>query len=152
MNPAAGGEGATPARLKKQPTWLINRAHGVSYKLLSEGFGAVGTHGYHYRLLAALAEFGPSSQADLARSTGVDGSDVVAALNEMAGQRLVKRAPDASDRRRNTISITAAGRRRLTALDDVLDGIQERLLAPLSAAERQQLVGLLDRLVHHHES
>jgi DNA-binding MarR family transcriptional regulator len=150
MHPAAGGTGGTPARLKQRPTWLINRAHGVSYKLLSEGFAAAGTHGYHYRLLAALAEFGPSSQADLARGTGVDRSDVVAALNELAERGLVKRATDAADRRRNTVSITAAGNRRLAALDDVLDGIQDRLLAALSPAERRQLVTLLDRIVESH--
>ena len=152
MNPAAGGDGPTPARLRQRPSWLINRAHGVSYKLLTEGFGAVGTHGYHYRLLAALAERGPSSQADLARSTGVDRSYVVATLNEMAAQGFVKRAPDASDRRRNIVSITAAGRRRLAALDEVLDGIQDRLLAPLSASERQQLIALLRRVLEHHEN
>jgi DNA-binding MarR family transcriptional regulator len=151
MHPAAGGTGETPARLRQRPTWLLNRAHGLSYKLLTEGFAAVGTHGYHYRLLAALAEFGPSSQADLARGTGVDRSDVVAALNEMADQGLVKRATDASDRRRNTVSITAAGHRRLAALDDVLDGIQDRLLAALSPEERQQLVKLLDRVLESHK-
>jgi DNA-binding MarR family transcriptional regulator len=62
----------------------------------------------------------------------------------------VKRATDAADRRRNTVSITAAGNRRLAALDDVLDGIQDRLLAALSPAERRQLVTLLDRIVESH--
>jgi DNA-binding MarR family transcriptional regulator len=150
MNPAAGGSGATPARLRERPTWLINRTHGVSHKLLSEGFAAVGSHGYHYRLLAALAEFGPASQAALGRSTGVDESYVVAALNQMTEQGFVKRSPDASDRRRNTVSITAAGRRRLAALDVVLDGIQDRLMEPLSKPERQQLIELLTRLLAHH--
>ncbi len=149
MNPAVGGTG-TPARLGQRPTWLINRAHGVSYKLLSEGFAAVGANGYHYRLLAGLAEFGPSSQADLSRSTGIDRSDVVAVLNELAEQGLVRRSPDASDRRRNTVSITAAGTRRLTALDHVLDGVQDALLSPLSDAERRQLLKLLARVVEHH--
>jgi DNA-binding MarR family transcriptional regulator len=149
MNPAVGGTG-TPARLRQRPTWLINRAHGVSYRLLSEGFAAAGSNGYHYRLLASLAEFGPSSQADLSRSTGVDRSDVVAALNELAEQGLVKRSPDASDRRRNTVSMTAAGTRRLTSLDRVLDGIQDELLSPLSHGERQQLVNLLTRVLEHH--
>jgi DNA-binding MarR family transcriptional regulator len=126
----------------KLPSWLINRTHAVSYRLVSEGFAAVDSHGYHYRLLAALAEFGPC--------TGVDRSDVVAALNELADRGLVKRSPDAADRRRNTVSITAAGRRRLTALDQVLAGVQDKLLSPLSAAERQQLVSLLSRVLEHH--
>jgi MarR family len=51
-----------------------------------------------YRLLAALEEFGPSSQADLGRRTSIDRSDVVAALNELADRGLVRRAPDPEDR------------------------------------------------------
>jgi DNA-binding MarR family transcriptional regulator len=132
------------------PTWLINRTQALSYRFVSEGFAAADSHGYHYRLLAALDEFGPSSQAALGRSTGIDRSDVVAALNELADRGLVKRSPDASDRRRNTVLITAAGRRRLTALDHVLAGVQDKLLSPLSPAERQQLVRLLSRVLQHH--
>ena len=150
MNAGWASAEPTPERLSKTPSWLINRAHALSYRFVSEGFAAADSRGYHYRLLAALAEFGPSSQAALGRSTGIDRSDVVAALNELAERGLVKRSPDASDRRRNTVSITAAGRRRLTALDQVLAGVQDRLLSPLSAAERQQLVSLLSRVLQYH--
>lgn len=150
MSAGWASAGPTPERLTKMPTWLINRTQALSYRFVSEGFAAADSHGYHYRLLAALDEFGPSSQAALGRSTGIDRSDVVAALNELADRGLVKRSPDASDRRRNTVSITAAGRRRLTALDHVLAGVQDKLLSPLSPAERQQLVRLLSRVLQHH--
>jgi DNA-binding MarR family transcriptional regulator len=120
-----------------------------SHRLLAGEFGAAGVRGYHYRLLAALEEFGPASQATLGRRTSVDRSDVVAALNELADRGLVERSPDPDDRRRNVITITAAGRKELKALDKVLDGMQEKLLAPLSAPERKKLVELLTRLVEH---
>ncbi|MGH9249781.1 MAG: hypothetical protein ACRD0W_09745 [Acidimicrobiales bacterium] len=48
------------------------------------------------------------------------------------------------------VSITAAGRRRLRALGTVLARLQEALLAPLSAPERDQLVTLLRRVDDHH--
>jgi DNA-binding MarR family transcriptional regulator len=120
-----------------------------SHRLLAGEFGAAGVRGYHYRLLAALEEFGPASQATLGRRTSIDRSDVVAALNELADRGLVERSPDPDDRRRNVITITAAGRKELKALDKVLDGMQEKLLAPLSAPERKKLVELLTRLVEH---
>ena len=136
-------------RLADKPTWLISRAFARSHRLLTEGFAGAGVRGYHYRLLAALEEFGPASQAALGRRTGIDRSDVVAALNDLAERGFVQRSPDPEDRRRNVVTITKAGTRELGKLDKVLAGVQEKLLAPLSAAERKQLVRLLTRLLEH---
>lgn len=140
----------TPTRLRRTPSWLINLVSAHSHRLVTEGFTAAGARGYHYRLLAALDEYGPSSQAVLGRRTGIDRSDVVAALNELAAKNLVERSPDPSDRRRNVITLTPHGARHLSELDDVLAGIQDALLAPLTASERTQLTGLLTRLADHH--
>ncbi|TDC93943.1 MarR family winged helix-turn-helix transcriptional regulator [Actinomadura sp. 7K507] len=140
----------TPARLLNAPSWLISLASAHSHRLVSDGFAAAGARGYHYRLLAALDEYGPSSQATLGRHTGIDRSDVVAALNELAAKGLIERTPDPSDRRRNIITLTPDGSRHLEELDAVLGGIQNDLLAPLSPSERDQLTGLLTRIIDHH--
>ncbi|WP_234327787.1 hypothetical protein [Streptomyces sp. NRRL F-2664] len=42
------------------------------------------------------------------------------------------------------------GRRRLRKREQILDAAQAELLSPLSAAEREQLVRLLGRVVEHH--
>jgi DNA-binding MarR family transcriptional regulator len=131
------------------PTWLITRAYAHSHRLLADGFAAAGFRGYHYRLLAALEEFGPASQAALGRRTSIDRSDVVAALNELAARGLIQRSPDPDDRRRNVITITRAGTEQLRTLAPILDGVQDQLLAPLSPAERTQLIRLLTRLLEH---
>jgi DNA-binding MarR family transcriptional regulator len=133
-------------RLADKPTWLISRAFTRSHRLLTEGFAGAGVRGYHYRLLAALEELGPASQVALGRRTGIDRSDVVAALNDLAERGLVQRSPDPDDGRRNVVTITRAGIRELAKLDKVLAEVQEELLAPLSAAERKQLIRLLKRL------
>jgi DNA-binding MarR family transcriptional regulator len=139
---------AAPSRVKDRPTWLISRAYGRSHGLLNDGFAAsgAGLRGYHYRLLAALEEWGPVGQADLGRSTGVDRSDVANALTELERLALVERTVNPDNRRRNIVAITAAGSERLHVLDHVLDEIQERVLAPLSQAERRQLTTLLRKL------
>jgi MarR family transcriptional regulator, lower aerobic nicotinate degradation pathway regulator len=149
MNPVPPTADATFSRILEMPSWLITRAYAYSHRLLAEGFGAAGVRGYHFRLLAALEEFGPASQADLGRRTSIDRSDVVAALNELAARGLIQRSRDPDDRRRNVITITPAGTKQLGALAPILDGVQDQLLAPLSAAERTQLVGLLTRLLEH---
>lgn len=134
--------------MHERPTWLISRAYLRATGLLQEGFAADGDklRGYHYRLLAALEEFGPASQAALGRGTGIDRSDVTAALVELEERGLVQRSVNPADRRRNVVSITAAGTARLEELDAVVDTIQERLLAPLSAEERRQFVTLIGRI------
>lgn len=142
--PSAAG----PQRLAGRPTWLLSRAAARSARLLADGFGAAGVRGYDYRLLAVLDERGPASQAELGRRAGIDRSDVVAALNDLEARGHVSRAPDPTDARRNVVTLTAAGRRALTALDGVLDAIQVELLAPLEPPERDQLIALLAKLVN----
>lgn len=140
----------TPARLRHAPSWLINLVSAHSHRLVSDGFAAAGARGYHYRLLAALDENGPSSQAALGRHTGIDRSDVVAALNELAAKNLIERSPDPSDRRRNIVTLTPDGARHLDELQKVVDRIQDDLLAPLTPSDRDRLTGLLTRIIDHH--
>jgi DNA-binding MarR family transcriptional regulator len=144
------GDHVPAARLRRAPSWLINQASAHSHRLVTERFAAADARGYHYRLLASLQEGGPASQAELGRRTGIDRSDVVAALNELAGQGLIERSPDPADRRRNVVTLTEAAGRRLAHLDGVLAQVQEELCAPLSPAERDDLVRLLSRIVEHH--
>jgi DNA-binding MarR family transcriptional regulator len=138
----------TPARMLELPTWLIDRVSARSHRLLFEAFAGAGARGYHYRLLVALDEFGPLSQVTLGNRTGIDRSDVVAALNELAERGSVQRSPDPDDRRRNVVTITPAGVRELRALDRVVVDVQEQLLAPLSPADREAFVHLLSRLLN----
>jgi MarR family transcriptional regulator, lower aerobic nicotinate degradation pathway regulator len=141
---------ATPARLRDKPSWLMTQTAMHAHRLVSEGLAAADARGYHYRLLAALEEFGPASQAALGRRTGIDRSYVVEAVNELADRGLVERARDPEDRRRNIITITPAGVRQLRRLDEVVAGIQDELLASLSADERDELARLLRKVLEHH--
>jgi DNA-binding MarR family transcriptional regulator len=143
-------EGSAPARLRALPSWLINQAALPANRLVTEALAGAEMRRHHYSLLTTLDDVGPTSQADLSRRTMIDRSDMVATVNELTEQGLVERAPDPSDRRRNIITITPAGRRQLRKLDRLLADAQDEFLAPLSARERTQLVGLLTRIVDLH--
>lgn len=132
------------------PSWLLTQTAGHAHRLVGEGFAAVQARGYHFRLLAALRESGPASQAALGRRSGIHLSDMVATVNELAERGLVERAPDAADRRRNIISLTAAGEHQLRRLEKQLAATQDELLEPLSPEERQRLTELLSTLLDHH--
>jgi MarR family transcriptional regulator, lower aerobic nicotinate degradation pathway regulator len=143
-------EGVAPARLRTLPSRLINLTALSANRLVDRALAATGSRRYQYALLAALDEFGSTSQAALGRRTGIDRSDVVAAVNELAERMLVERSPDPLDRRRNIVAITPAGARHLEELDRLLAGVQDELLGPLSADERRRFADMLTRLVAHH--
>jgi DNA-binding MarR family transcriptional regulator len=141
---------AAPARVTRMPSWLINQNALHASKLVADVMAAADARIHHYRVLATLDEIGPESQAALGRRSGIHLSDIVAAINELAEQGMVERAQDPADRRRNIITITQAGRQQLRRLDKRLVEVQDELLAPLSAAERDELVRLLGRVLDHH--
>jgi MarR family transcriptional regulator, lower aerobic nicotinate degradation pathway regulator len=133
-------------RVARMPTWLLNRASARAQALLSELFATEGVRGYHFRLLAALDQYGPSSQAELSRQTGIDESEVVATVKDMRSSGLVCSRRDRVDRRRNIVTITKKGTERLERIDTGLAAVQDAVLAPLSTRERITFVRLLQKL------
>jgi MarR family transcriptional regulator, lower aerobic nicotinate degradation pathway regulator len=146
----ATDDDSTPSVLLAMPSWLLTQSAMHAHRIITEAFAAGNARGYHYRLLATLAEFGAASQASLGRRTGIDRSDVVAALNELAEQGFVKRAPDPEDGRRNIITVTPAGRQQLKRLDKLVKQAQDEIFAPLSTADRATLGRLLAQVLAHH--
>jgi len=138
-----------PRRLWNLTSWLLSHASGRAYRLIVDLVGGPSAR-TQYGFLAGLEEFGPISQAELGRRLGVDPKDVVGVLNELERDGFAQRAPDERDRRRNAITITAAGSDALGDLDTRLHAAHEALLEPLSAPEREQLKKLLQRLIEHH--
>ena len=140
----------TPDRLRRWASRLLSQLTMRSDRLMTEGLARADARKWHYAVLASLEEYGPGSQAELSRRSGIYRSDMVGVLNELAERDFVERAPDPGDRRRNVITISAEGRRRLRRLDAVLDDLHDELLAPLDPDERAQFVHLLTRLLEHH--
>jgi MarR family transcriptional regulator, lower aerobic nicotinate degradation pathway regulator len=136
----------TLRRVADRPTWLLSRANARAHSILRQAFEAQGVRGYHFRLLAALEQYGPSSQADLGRNTGIDRSDVVATLDDLVSLGFARRAADPADRRRNVVTLTEEGSAGLERLDGVLSQVQEAVLRPLTKTERTTLVDLLTKM------
>lgn len=136
-----------PTRLRALPSWLLAQATLEASRRVAEKLSEVGAHRSHFAVLTTLEEFGPASQAALGRRCGIDRSDMVALVDHLVADGHVERNPDPSDRRRNIITLTATGAKRLDELGAVLAAAQEDFLAPLDNRDRRSLVDLLDRLV-----
>lgn len=114
--------------------------------LVADALARDGMRRHHFVVLTSLAEQGEASQAALGRRLSIDRSDLHAIVGELERDGLIARVRDSVDRRRNVVTITAAGRTALKRLDALIDDAQRELLAPLSATERRALVRLLERL------
>ncbi|MEV6374865.1 MarR family winged helix-turn-helix transcriptional regulator [Micromonospora musae] len=137
-------------RLRDLRTRLLSQAATQADRRVNEELARADARKWHYAVLVTLDEFGAVSQAELSDRTRIYRSDLVAVINELTAREQVERAPDPADRRRNLITLTAQGRRQLHKLDKLLADVEDEVLAPLTAAEREQLARLLTALVEQH--
>jgi len=133
-------------RLASLPTWLLSQAAARSHRVLHEHMVRAGATGYDYRVLAALGDAGPVSQADLGRSAALDRRDVTHTVRKLEARHLVMRQPDPSDARQTLVELTSAGKLMLERLDVVIHDVQKEVCRPLTAAQRGALLDLLRRL------
>lgn len=143
-------EPTEPARalghIQSLPSWLTGRVAARGRELVAEAIATEGLRLGQHAVLAAVAEHGPLAQAELVRRLELDRKDVVVHLDHLQQRGLVQRRPDPQDRRKNAVSITEAGEQTLRRCAELADQANEHLLAPLSKAERQLLMTLLDRM------
>ena len=138
-------EAPLPA-IRSLPSWLLGRAAARGRALVADALAAEGMKMWHHVALSALRDLGPVAQADLGRGIALDPKDLVGVLNDLQAAGLVVRAPDPKDRRKNAVSLTEDGGRLLERCEKAAREANETLLAPLSAAEREQFMDLLTRV------
>ncbi|WP_028801795.1 MarR family winged helix-turn-helix transcriptional regulator [Streptomyces sp. 142MFCol3.1] len=132
--------------IRALPSWLLGRAAARGRALVAEALAAEGMKMWHHVVLSAVADLGPVAQAELGRSIGLDPKDLVGVLNDLQTAGLVVRAPDPGDRRKNAVSLTTEGERVLRSCETAALEANDVLMAPLSASEREQFMGLLIRI------
>ncbi|GAA4881029.1 MarR family winged helix-turn-helix transcriptional regulator [Kitasatospora terrestris] len=137
---------AVPPRLTGLSTYLLSRVGKAARTALGERLAERGLRLWHMAVLAALDDFGPHAQRDLAARLRIDPSDLAKAVDQLAAAGQVERSRDPADRRRVSVTITPVGRAALAELDGEARQVQEELLAPLDPAERAQLHALLGRI------
>jgi DNA-binding MarR family transcriptional regulator len=103
-----------------------------------------------FDLLAALRRAGPPyalRPGELMRATMLSSAGMTKRLDRLVEAGLVDRHPDPDDRRGTRVQLSRAGRK---AIDEALPAHvenEERLLEPLSPAERRTLDKLLRKLL-----
>jgi MarR family transcriptional regulator, lower aerobic nicotinate degradation pathway regulator len=136
-----------PERLRELPTWLTAEVARTGRRLVEASLARAGARRPHFTVLTSLLGQGPASQAELGRRLSIDRSDLHALLADLERDGLVARVRDERDRRRNIVTLTRAGRGAQARLDQRIQAAQDALLAPLTAAERRELIRLLRKVL-----
>lgn len=143
----------TPPSLLGLTTYLLSKTGKAARSRLAARLAERDLRLWHMAVLSALIDFGPHVQRELASRLGIDRSDIVKIVDDLALAGLVDRARDTADRRRVTVTPTPAGRAVLAELQDDARSVQAAMLAPLDAREQGQLAALLKRVhAHVHDS
>lgn len=99
-----------------------------------------------YVVLSALRTGPARTQLELAQAIGYDKTRLIALLDRLAEEGLVRRAPGPGDRRARTVELTGKGRRRVEATRRAIHAMEDELLADLGAARRRALEQALSHL------
>jgi DNA-binding MarR family transcriptional regulator len=136
---------------QRAPGHLIRRAHQLSVGLFMEEAGAFDVTPVQFAILYALIEDPGEDQVTLAGKVAFDAATFGSVIGRLETKGWVRREPDAGDRRRKLLWITAEGKQAARRMRRAVARVQDRILAPLAAAERRQLLALLGKLVAGHE-
>jgi DNA-binding MarR family transcriptional regulator len=141
-----------PRELVASTAFLLGRL-GVAAKLQAvSAFEQAGFSPYQFAVLALLDEGERETQATIADALRFDRSQLVGLLDGLEERELIERRRDPNDRRRHVVSLTPAGKGQLAALRKIVRQIEDEMLAPLDASERQALHQLLLRIARHNDA
>ncbi|MEU6186155.1 MarR family winged helix-turn-helix transcriptional regulator [Nocardia sp. NPDC047038] len=140
---------ALPPSLLGLDIYLLSRVGKAARTGFADRLAARGLRLWHMAILAALADFGPHAQRDLAERLAIHPSDVAKIVDELEAAGQVERARDERDRRRITVRLTRTGRTALRSLDREAGRVGDEILGPLDPTEREQLHAMLERLFAH---
>ena len=99
-----------------------------------------------YIVLTALAEQPVRTQAALAQAINADKSRIIGVLDDLQQRGLIKRQPDAADRRVHLLSLTPSGDRLRQSAEAAIRASEEDVLVSLPAGDREAFLRSLKSL------
>jgi DNA-binding MarR family transcriptional regulator len=142
------GESAIPPGelLAGSVGFLLSKLGFHSAARFAHDLAPIGIDPRQFALLRYVAADEGQSQQALGAALQVPPSAMVALIDEMEARGLVERRRNPHDRRAHALHLTAKGRRLFDKANGIATDYEARLCGSLSAAERQRLLELLQRI------
>lgn len=128
------------------PGHLLRRCQQRSQDLFRKELGAFGLTQQQTAVLITLANCSGVSIQDLADLSGSDRNTLSAVTGRLISRGLIARRRSRRDARAYELRITAAGLQLLRSMEPGIARVQQQILAPLPAAEREQFVAMIRRI------
>ena len=130
-------------RLDAMPGHLLRRCQQRAVDLFTVEVGEDGPTPRQFALMLCIQQNPGASQIELVRRSGIDRSTLAEMLRRLVERGLVARQRTEDDQRANELRLTAAGEAMLARAVPAVAAAQERILAPIPAAQRKSLIKLL---------
>ncbi len=129
--------------LEQSPGHLLRRATQFAQDLFTKEVGAGGLTARQFAVLVTVERDEGLSQTDLVKQTGIDRSTLADMISRMISRGLLQRKRTKTDRRANSVNLTAAGRRALNATMPQAVRAEKMVMDALSPKQREALFEVL---------
>lgn len=133
------------------PGHLVRRAHQLSVAIFMEETEAFDVTPVQFAILNALMDDPGEDQITLSGRVAFDPATSGSVIGRLEAKGLVRRQADPGDKRRKLLWVTPEGEKLALQMKRAVGRVQQRIVAPLNDAEREQLRFLLAKLVQGHE-
>jgi len=140
------GRDALPPSMRDRVPFLLYRAAEQSHSLANDMLARMELSARQVGILTLVTEREPMTQKALGDLLRIDRTTMVTLIDDLERKGLVVRQRHPRDRRAFLVWPTEPGRTAKIEAVAILDEQQRCFLAPLTAAERQELGALLKRL------
>ena len=133
----------TNALIEQQLFRLLRRTNAIH---VSTSTGEVDLERSSYGILSLLADEGPQRLGAIATTFRLDPSTVTRQVQTVVNLGMARKDPDPTDRRANTLALTAGGLGLLARLKAIDDQVCQGFVDRLGARDHATLIELLKRL------
>ncbi len=136
----------SPSNVESDLGWALGTVTRSYLRIAAEAVADLPGGPRGYQVLSSAAKGDAGTQLAMAQRLGVDRTVMTYLLDDLEKAGLVERRPDPSDRRARRVLLTEAGNARLCDVERRLRRVEDHVLGPLDAAERDTLRTLLQRI------
>jgi DNA-binding MarR family transcriptional regulator len=129
------------------PGHLIRRAQQIAVAVFAQELAVFDVTPVQFAILNALMDAPGTDQVTLAARVAFDAATSGSVIGRLEAKGWVRREASPQDRRRKLLWLTPKGKKAVLAMAPKVAQVQELILLPLKAQERQQLMDLLAKLV-----
>jgi MarR family transcriptional regulator, lower aerobic nicotinate degradation pathway regulator len=137
--------------LEKQVGFLL-RAASQRNTVLFKNEMVHGLTRVQFAAMAKLFEIGSCAQNELGRLILLDRATIKGVVSRLRGRGFIKIVPHECDRRQHVLSLTKLGHKVVQRAIAIAPSITEKMLEPLNAIERKQIIELLRKICNESQN